>query len=73
MFGWGVLKCVVHKIGTVLHPRPLNVHIFDTDPSLICVLKHRWAFQMLLTMLGVVFSHFVHKLKSPVRAWNSVQ
>ena len=35
MFVWGVLKHGSPGIGTVLHWRPLNVHIFDTDPSLI--------------------------------------
>ena len=38
MFGWGVLKRSP-GIGTVLHWRPPDVHIFGADPSLIRTLR----------------------------------
>ena len=35
----GCTKTRSPRIGTVLHWRALNVHIFDTDPSLVNVHK----------------------------------
>ena len=35
MCGWGCTKMRNPGIGTVLHWRPPDVHIFDTDSSLV--------------------------------------
>ena len=37
MFVWDVLKHGVTGIGTVLHWRAPDVHIFHTDPSLVSI------------------------------------